>query len=70
MPAPAVPPPPSPFEWDIKERVQQLLGSAFDLRFETGTTFWREASGLAVWELFAGSYGPTEALAALLDPER
>jgi len=45
MPAPAVPPPPSSFEWYSKERVQQLLGSAFELHFETGTTFLREASG-------------------------
>lgn len=70
MPAPAAPPPPSPFEWGGKERVQQLLGSAFDLRFETGTTVLREPSGLAVWELFVGGYGPTKALAAALDPER
>ena len=70
MPAPAASPPPSPFEWGSKERVQQLLGSAFDLRFETGTTVLREPSGLAVWELFVESYGPTKALAAALDPER
>ena len=70
MPTPAAPPPPSPFEWGSKERVQQLLGSAFDLRFETGTTVLREPSGLAVWELFVRSYGPTKTLAAALDPER
>ena len=70
MSAPAAPPPPSPFEWGSKEHVQQLLGSAFDLRFETGTTVLREPSGLAVWELFVGGYGPTKALAAALDPER
>ena len=70
MPASAAPPPPSPFEWGSKERVQQLLGSTFDLRFETGTTVLREPSGLAVWELFVGGYGPTKALAAALDPER
>ena len=70
MPTPSAPPPPSPFEWGSRERVQQLLGSAFDLRFETGTTVLREPSGLAVWELFVGGYGPTKALAAALDPER
>ena len=69
MPAPATPPPPSPFEWGNKERVQQLLGAAFDLGFETGTTVLREPSGLAVWELFVEGYGPTKALAAALDPE-
>ena len=61
---------PSPFEWGSRERVQQLLGSAFDLRFETGTTVLREPSGLAVWELFVAGYGPTRALAAALEPER
>lgn len=69
MPVPAVPPP-SPFEWGRRERVQQLLGSDFDLRFETGTTFLREPSGTAVWELFVQGYGPTKSLAAALDPER
>ena len=68
--AAAAPPPPSSFGWGSKERVQQLLGSAFDLRFETGTTVLREPSGLAVWELFVRSYGPTKTLAAALDPER
>jgi SAM-dependent methyltransferase len=70
MPAPPSPPPPSPFEWGNPERVKQLLGSAFDLRFETGTTVLREPSGLAVWDIFVAGYGPTKALAANLEPER
>lgn len=70
MPEPPSPPPPSPFEWGSGERVKQLLGSAFDLCFETGTTVLREPSGLAVWELFVAGYGPTKSLAANLDPER
>ncbi len=70
MPAPPSPPPPSPFEWGSREKVRQLLGSAFDLRFETGTTVLREPSGNAVWELFVAGYGPTKSLAASLDPER
>jgi SAM-dependent methyltransferase len=70
MPEPPSPPPPSPFEWGSRERVKQLLGASFDLRFETGTTVLREPSGLAVWELFVESYGPTTSLAANLDPER
>jgi SAM-dependent methyltransferase len=68
-PVPAVVPP-SPFEWGSRERVQQLLGSVFDLRFETGTTFLREPSGAAVWDLFVHGYGPTKSLAASLDSER
>lgn len=70
MPEPPSPPPPSPFEWGSREKVRQLLGSAFDLRFETGTTVLREPSGDAVWELFVAGYGPTKSLAASLDPER
>lgn len=63
-------PPPSPFEWGSRERVQQLLGASFDLHFETGTTVMREASGEAAWELFVNGYGPTRALAGTLDPQR
>ena len=69
MPTPAVALP-SPFEWGSPQRVKELLGAAFDLRFETGTTVLREPSGQAVWELFVAGYGPTKALAAALDPER
>ncbi len=70
MSEPPSPPPPSPFDWGSRERVKQLLGTSFDLRFETGTTVLREPSGLAVWELFVAGYGPTKSLAANLDPER
>ena len=70
MPEPPSPPPPSPFEWGSREGVRQLLGSAFDLRFETGTTVLREPNSLAVWELFVAGYGPTKSLAANLEPER
>lgn len=70
MPEPPSPPPPSPFDWGSRERVKQLLGESFDLRFETGTTVLREPSGLAVWELFVAGYGPTKSLATSLDPER
>jgi ubiquinone/menaquinone biosynthesis C-methylase UbiE len=70
MPAPASPAAPSPFEWGSKERVQQLLGASFDLRFETGTTVLRVPSGEAVWDLFVSGYGPTKALASSLDSQR
>jgi SAM-dependent methyltransferase len=70
QPAPATPPPPSPFAWGTPERISELLGSTFNLQFETGTVFLREPTGLAAWELFVESYGPTKILAASLDPER
>jgi SAM-dependent methyltransferase len=63
-------PPPSPFEWGNRDRLQALLGSSFDLRFETGCTVLREKSGEAVWELFVTGYGPTKSLAATLEPDR
>lgn len=69
MPEPFAPVP-SPFDWGSKDRLQQLFGSHFDLKFETGTTVLREPSGQAAWALFASSYGPVKALAASLDPER
>ncbi|MGQ0569055.1 MAG: class I SAM-dependent methyltransferase [Armatimonadota bacterium] len=70
MPKSPPPAPPSPFEWGRRDRVRELLDSAFDLRFETGTTVLRAPSGEAVWELFVTGYGPTKMLAASLDPER
>ena len=70
MPPPPSPAPPSPFEWGKAERVRELLGSAFDLRFEKGTSFYREPSGEAAWNTFSKSYGPTKALAGNLDENR
>lgn len=70
MPAPPNPAPPSPFEWGRTERIKQLLGAAFDLRFELGTSQYREPNGEAAWETFSNGYGPTRTLAASLDPER
>jgi SAM-dependent methyltransferase len=69
LPEPTAPPP-SPFTWGSMDRVRELLGPAFDLRFETGTTVLRVPTGLDAWELFARGFGPTKALAASLDPER
>ena len=70
MPAPPAPAPPSPLEWGRPERVRELLGAAFDLRFETGTTVLRALSGEAVWKLFVTGFGPTKTLAASLEPGR
>jgi SAM-dependent methyltransferase len=70
MPPPASPAPPSPFDWGRTERIRELLGDAFDLRFEKGVSYYREPSGDAAWNTFATGYGPTRALAASLDPDR
>jgi ubiquinone/menaquinone biosynthesis C-methylase UbiE len=75
MPAPPSqatpsPAPPSPFEWGRTERIRELLGSAFGLRFEKGVSYYREPSGEAAWATFSTGYGPTRTLAASLDSER
>ena len=70
MPAPPSPAPPSPFAWGRPERVRELLGDAFDLRFENGTSFYREPSPEAAWHTFSTGYGPTRTLYENLDDER
>jgi SAM-dependent methyltransferase len=62
MPPPPTPAPPSPFQWGRQERVSELLGSDFDLRFETGTTVLRMPSAEYVWQVFVEGYGPTKML--------
>jgi ubiquinone/menaquinone biosynthesis C-methylase UbiE len=66
----AAPPPSSPFDWGVEGRVRELLGDAFDLRFEQRVSTVRAESGEAYWELFSTSYGPTKALADSLGDRR
>lgn len=70
LPEPPSPAPPSPFEWGQRERISQLLGEHFELRFETGTSVLRETDAEAVWSLFSTCYGPTRTLAERLPAER
>jgi SAM-dependent methyltransferase len=70
MPAPAAPAPRSPFEWGRMERVLELLGNDFQLRFERGVSYYREPSAAAAWSTFSTAYGPTKSLAMSLDPNR
>ena len=67
MPPPPSPPPRSPFEWGRIERIRELLGNDFDLRFEKGVSYYREPTAEAAWETFSTGYGPTRALAGNLD---
>ena len=69
MPPPPSPPP-SPFAWGSAERVKELLGRDFDLKFEGGTTVYYDRDGNAAWRAFVTGYGPTKALANSLDDER
>jgi SAM-dependent methyltransferase len=67
MSAPASTPPPSPFEWGRPDYVSGLLGDAFELRFERGTSYYRVPDGLAAWQTFSVGYGPLRTLAGKLD---
>ncbi len=60
MPPPAAPAPPSPFEWGNTDRIRQLLGEDFELKFERAVSYYREPSAEAAWETFSTSYGPTK----------
>jgi len=70
MPAPPQPPPPSPFAWGRYERLTELLGANFELKFEEGTNPFRYGSGEQAWELWVNHYGPAKSLAASLDDAR
>jgi hypothetical protein len=70
MPAPPNPAPPSPFAWGKRERVQELLGRDFELKFEDGVTTYYDRDGEAAWNAFSTGYGPTKSLAAGLDDQR
>jgi SAM-dependent methyltransferase len=70
MPPPPSPAPPSPFEWGNPDRVRDLLGPGFDVRFERGVSYYREPSAEAAWETFSTGYGPTKTLADGLDSDR
>ena len=60
---------PTPFNWGVPDRLRDLLGDAFDLRFETGVTTLRLASSEEAWDLFVRGYGPTRALVESLSEE-
>lgn len=70
MPPPPASPPPSPFDWGRPERIRDLFGKAFDLKFEHGTCVYYAPDGEAAWEAFVTGYGPTKSLAAALDESR
>jgi SAM-dependent methyltransferase len=60
----------SPFKWGDRDYVTELLGDAFDLRFEEGDAPQIASSGEEVWQLFSTVYGPTRTLAANLPDDR
>lgn len=66
----AAPPAVSPFDWGRRERLEALLGGAFDLTIVTETSHYVETGGEAAWNTFVTGYGPTRMLAASLDDDR
>ncbi len=70
MPPPPSPAPASPFAWGRTQRLHELLGVPFQLRFEKGVSYYREACADDAWGAFSQGYGPTRALANSLDPQR
>lgn len=67
---PPDPPPPSPYLWGKTDRVTELLGSSFDLQFETECTVLRESSGADVWRMWSQSHGLTVTMLEKLSPDR
>jgi ubiquinone/menaquinone biosynthesis C-methylase UbiE len=72
--APFQPTPPpgvgNPLDWGRREHVEELLGGAFELRFEELVTVYEAPSGEDSWQLFSTSFGPTKTLADSLEPAR
>jgi len=61
---------PSPFAWGRRERIRELLGSAFDLSFEEGVSPFLAPSAEDAWEIWTANYGPSKMLAAALPGDR
>lgn len=57
-------------DWGREERVADLLGRDFELRFEEGNCPLVGESPEAVWELVIGSVGPMKVLVESLDSDR
>lgn len=70
MAPPPSPAPASPFEWGKTERLRELLGKAFDLKFEKAISYYREPGGEGAWNTFSTGYGPVKSLMASLDEAR
>jgi len=61
---------PSPDDWGREERLQELLGDAFELELEE-RVWWLEGDSLEdVWELMSNGAPPVRALLDSLEPDR
>jgi len=72
--APYQPPPAegagNPLDWGRPEHVEGLLGDAFELSFEQGTSTFRVDSAEDYWQLLAANLGPMKTLLESMDDER
>ena len=66
----APPPPSSPLAWGNPAYVETLLGKAFDLKFEQGTSNAYHSSAEDIWDWYARGFGPLRQLAESLAPDR
>lgn len=60
----------NPLDWGREEHVQELLGTAFDLRFEHSNAPQVADSAEELWDLFVTSFGPLKTLYGSLDERR
>ncbi len=62
-------PPPSPYAWGSEERINELLGEYFDLKFESDSTILREPDGESVWKIWKEAHGLTVTRLRALDDD-
>jgi SAM-dependent methyltransferase len=55
-------PPPWPYAWGTRERMQELFGDAFELGFEEGDTIYYERDAETTWEAYLAGFGPVRVL--------
>jgi SAM-dependent methyltransferase len=65
-----VPPPSNPLAWGTEARARELLGEAFELRFERLFSVSEAASAEEQWEFFSRRFGPVVTLLEMLPPDK
>jgi len=66
----APPSPSSPLDWGDPAQVENLLGKAFDLKFEHGVSNAYHGSVEDIWNWYTRGFGPLRQLAEKLPPNR
>ena len=66
----APPPDPSPLAWGAPERIQNLLGDAFELTLESGINHAYHEDNEDVWHWYSRGFGPIRQLIEGLDADR